>query len=108
MSRLMSAKRVCAKCNSEVLDEDLCRTHFRQLITHEPVPVADESYAGMGDGRRTCKHCGNLYDADFDVWSMCPVRVRAWQAPRWPKRNANRGPNPALEDHLGRKKLRSL
>lgn len=96
MSRLKSAKGLCAKCNNEVLDEDLCRTHFRQLMTHEPVPVAEESRAEIGGGRRTCKHCGNLHDADFDKWSMCPVRVRAWQAPRWQMQKADRVPNPAL------------
>jgi RNA polymerase subunit RPABC4/transcription elongation factor Spt4 len=99
MSRLKSAKRVCAKCGNEVFDEDLCSTHFRQLITHAPVPLAEEPYPHIGDGHRTCKHCRRLYDGDLDKWSMCPVRLHAWQAPRWQKRDANRAPNAALEDY---------
>ena len=87
MSRLESAGRVCAKCQAEALDEDLCPAHFRQLITHEPVPMQEETNPDfIVDGRRTCKHCGTLYDGESDKWAMCPTRVYAWQAPRWEKR----------------------
>lgn len=107
MSRLKSVTFPCAKCSNEVLDEDLCPAHFSELITHESVPVADEPDAGIiGIGQRTCKHCGSLYDVDLGKWCMCPVRLRAWQLPRWQRAEARRSriPNPYLDDYLKRKK----
>jgi hypothetical protein len=74
--------RVCAKCNNETLDEDLCKMHFLRLVTHEPIPYEEKPEDLLAQGR-TCKHCRRLYDPDYDKWAACRVRVYEWQAPRW-------------------------